>query len=83
MNGASISSRYRLKANHFSITRPALIYATAGDVVQGYLIQDGKDDRLIFYIDAHGERFCCTASLLQEVPASMPLSKKFVPVKNR
>ena len=75
--------KFRFNQNHTSATQHAKIRSMLGDVVQGFLIEEGHDELLIFYIDAHGERFCCPASILDEVPASTPLKKQFIPIKYR
>jgi len=80
---AEPSSRYRLKETHHSNTRHEIIYSMAGDVVMAHHSEAGHGGLLIFYIDAKGERFCCQASILEEVPATTPLKKQFVPLKNR
>lgn len=81
---ASCSGRkYRVKQNHTSPTQQAKIRSLLGDVVQGLHEEDGHDGPLIFYIDANGERFCCPAAILEEVPAETPLKKQFVPLKYR
>ncbi len=80
---------YRLSNDHKSLIA-GNTYASAGDVVghvEGceYTSHDParKSDELTIYEDETGERFSCPADLLQRVPNTVPLQRKYLDSKRR